>query len=762
MLSPRFKIQNDILGTLILSRPIGFKEASFETKEHPDFRDLSIDYTSGLKFYGSDGKNDGGMDRLLRIEREQGIDAEALFIIEMSTDGVNYNLEHSGMFDFESLEEIREEEKYVKINTKQTNIQTKTLKRKEHKVNLNDRISIDGAAISNYAPNVLTIQGRTLEKTFEANYSNDVPDFNTSNGQFEGDFGTYNIGFQNIIINEVQATSFTSMSNNDPIPMLVAPDDGDYQVDLSYTADLHIFSFKTVVFGGNEHPTPSRFIYETWYKINDGPRQSMKTVIVPETGVVFDFHFGYSFSMSQNFNLRKDDELFIFGSTFVDVGGSGQVYHQVNIKAGQALITGLTTFRETQAKSYTIHDAFAIICESITGKNNIFYSEFLGNLTTQFQSYLANGVFSYLALTNGKNLRGIDENFSASLMDLYSSLNAIVPLCLTFEKIDGVERIRIEHVRYAYNFEVHKQYRVKYLNRSVDKNLIYNKIISRYQKWEAENVNGRNEPNSSREYATQLKKVGREYKIESKVIAASQVIETTRRKFDEKTTDYKFDNDLFFLCLKRTLNGGSPSEMGQLEKDENYFSVLNYVKPETAMNLRLSPTMNVLRHSAMFSAGLRVYGGSVLKLTEAKGLENLTTGDNITFPGNFNGQLLDEAENIVWNYANIDDVEPIFTGNIYECKIPLSFEEYIELKDIENRDLNGNLTKFKSIQLSEDGIKWVTCRIRLKGYNPYQPLAEIEAYELNTEGVLNAAPSSMLITNGEKALITDDFNLILP
>jgi hypothetical protein len=119
--------------------------------------------------------------------------------------------------------------------------------------------------------------------------------------------------------------------------------------------------------------------------------------------------------------------------------------------------------------------------------------------------------------------------------------------------------------------------------------LVYGTVQIGYNKWEAEEYNGLDEPNTKREYRRNIDSNSKELDLISELIAAGYTIEVTRRKNQGKTgtADTPYDNDIFIV--------NSFYQDGDLFAYRGASDSSNLYSPSTRMNLRLTPVRNLLR-----------------------------------------------------------------------------------------------------------------------------------------------------------------------
>jgi hypothetical protein len=96
---------------------------------------------------------------------------------------------------------------------------------------------------------------------------------------------------------------------------------------------------------------------------------------------------------------------------------------------------------------------------------------------------------------------------------------------------------------------------IRKVSRDSDASLIYSIYKGGYEKWETWNNNGLNDIFGDREYRTELAELSNTLQQVCKWIASDYAIEFTRRLYGTTTSDWKFDDDIFFLCFKPCWTG---------------------------------------------------------------------------------------------------------------------------------------------------------------------------------------------------------------
>jgi hypothetical protein len=258
-------------------------------------------------------------------------------------------------------------------------------------------------------------------------------------------------------------------------------------------------------------------------------------------------------------------------------------------------------FDETTTKAWAIHELFSRLTHATSNEPSSFRSNYFGRTNSQPFSYPVTGCGGYTAITNGLKLRQYEDERSAIIVSIQDLLDSM-------DSLHGIgwgvlnNKMIVEPIEYFYQSNVLKKLDfVPSFEMRIAQDKYVNEIQIGYEKWETEDVNGLEEPNSIHSYS--LPKVQRKNRIDkiSPYIGGSYAIETTRRRPQSifTTFDWKFDTDNFILALKHNVN-----ELNVCEKDENFSNVTNLLEPDTTYNLRYSPARNLLRQLKAFTGGL--------------------------------------------------------------------------------------------------------------------------------------------------------------
>jgi hypothetical protein len=365
-------------------------------------------------------------------------------------------------------------------------------------------------------------------------------------------------------------------------------------------------------------------------------------------------------------------------------------------------VTALTTFPETESEGFLIHDVAGAILDRITTPDR-FYSEYFGSPLTNYRQYENEGCAWNYAAFKGLHIRGYtlsEKKHFESFRGFWGGANPLFNLGLGYEEINGLQCIRVEHKSYFFDPDpVVNLSWVNNIEESQDKDHQFKKITVGYNKWQAEDVSGIDDPQTKSIFATLFKNIGIEISIVSEWIAASLAIESTRRKTIEKRTDYKFDNDTFIIALNPEPDG-SPTVFTP-ELDENFESVSSLSNSDTRYNLFLTPLRNFHRWLTYFNGCLQKYLSSSYKFVSGEGNYDLTTDYNCT------SGIKKDCEGTACGSVSESGIVPVtvdylFSPVLWEFEHPLTWDDYKLIRD----------NRTKAIGVSTSETEHATCFIK--------------------------------------------------
>lgn len=415
----------------------------------------------------------------------------------------------------------------------------------------------------------------------------------------------------------------------------------------------------------------------------------------------------------------------------------------------------------TDADVFMINEAVSRTIESITNNQLRLYSEYLGRVDSQPFNFEKNGAGSLAAITNGlkirrvKNQDGTAPSLFVTLNQLYNDLNALHNIGLGVEKLIGTRElsddltddransidnnfvVRIENWKWFYrNQIILRCLDVDKITRTVQPDKHITQFTTGYDKWEAEQYNGLDEFLTKRKYATQLTQVSNSVEKVSKMIASGFALEITRRQ-DATSTDWRYDNECFIICVEP--DGDSYKvELG------NILNPQNILDPATIYNYRISPVRNLLRWFDRLIASYRNPDGGFLKFTEGDG-NIVASGQMMSDFARIENKELQENQNIdITVFAEESYAKAPFFLEKIQFSYPLTVAEYKSLL------VNPYCLILYSYK-GRAGAGWID----EVSYKPNDGLADFSLIPSKMTGVDNSLNSSWIITEDGEVITTE-------
>jgi hypothetical protein len=143
-------------------------------------------------------------------------------------------------------------------------------------------------------------------------------------------------------------------------------------------------------------------------------------------------------------------------------------------------ITADTIVEDSTAKAIAIHEGWSRLCEIITDQKLAFRSEYFGRVNSQGISYSGNGCAAFTAITNGLNIRGLEERIETTLADMFDSCNSVWGCGLGLVKVGNDWLVEVEELDYFYsNNEILRFDNVANIQMRHVQDRIYNEISVR-------------------------------------------------------------------------------------------------------------------------------------------------------------------------------------------------------------------------------------------------------------------------------------------
>lgn len=667
----RFTLSHANLGTQVISEPDGWKEAKLKMERHPEFHSLVEYFEGSFIFYGENNVDNGGADFIKQCENLYGLDAEITILIEadIDGDGVYEETVFNGQLDLTQLKEVQDNK--IQVPIIRNDLWAKFITRKETPVNLRSTTDLDGNAVSVPESVDINLISQKVEKKFDG-YLLETRTFDetelTTNDYIQLDVEVYTL-------DEIETKYTLPITTNTEIPASVidVEEEGSYEFDLRVEVSIvHYDTAGTYPDCSIERTVTGSASYLNLYiQIND---ETAVQFTEESTPLIFE-NIATIYTYTGTRSLRKGDQIKIYGDivgNISDLGNAGATLwiHSFNgigsvlvptpvaDNVGEACtylpatepsnlsiaapsgeefptrfqITAQTTYPNTTAQAFLIHDAMYAILQRITDPTNGGYSAYLGSTSTTTRQYAANGCAWKNICLPGLQVRGYtfdEKQFSLSFDKWWKGASPIFNLGLGYEDVNGTEMIRVENRSRFYDATGISAYfdNVREISRVYDQAMLYNRIEVGYNKWQSEDISGIDDPQTKRVWATILKKADQALQIISQWITASVAIEVTRRKTTEKSEDWRYDDDVFMIAVSDTVV--SPDRFVP-ELNENFTSVSGLKNSDLRYNMIHTPLRMLLRWGAWWNSCLQKYQSSELKFVSGEGNYDMTSDHSCT------------------------------------------------------------------------------------------------------------------------------------
>lgn len=345
--------------------------------------------------------------------------------------------------------------------------------------------------------------------------------------------------------------------------------------------------------------------------------------------------------------------------------------YQINlIKSTGALIETIVDVIPEQYQSIYFNEPFDINVDMLAGEKLFIYEDSVGSLQSQsgilisdsemFVSYNTisepshckalrpkyvfdqlikkmNGGAPYptqsfilkeweqLCLTSGDAIRQIEgAKLKTSFKDFFTSINSLVNV--GFGPANGKAVLEAKSYFFQPTLTTIDVGEIKDFHLEPYTQVIYNTIKAGYPDTSYDEINGRDEYNSTQNYSTPITRIQKELNLVSAYRADSYGIEFLRINLEgKKSTDSSSDNDVFFIKVK-----SAPEAEGYFlpETAEVYSAVSGVQSGSTAYNMDISPKKNLLRHGDYLHGMLDRLDGRFINFESAlKNKELVTTRD---------------------------------------------------------------------------------------------------------------------------------------
>jgi hypothetical protein len=692
-------IFNFYINDIEVEEPVGFDGTTIKLKRSDKWHGVMVESNDNkLQFYGD------GYLMLKALYDASGIDAVAVFKVESVCEGEQVDSTEFNITFFE-YKEYCGGDCYCEVGIERAGCFFKFRNSLDTKVNLDSTATLNGVSLPsyNYLGKVIEVPAQALKYGVEGENSSDIDfdmlvdspsyqfyfpsslytggteyffdlyppydvkidDIDTSNilpSFFERCFAPSSLiygGAEEIIQNNVRA----SCTGSDFVLT------GKHKIDLTVRMDGSIAS-------GITSPAFAFTINKT--NASDTIISTLRTdIIVPTITVhsVTDKTYNYSIDIDYNetFTLGAGEKINVF-TRFATRLFTGEIkefkytwYANSNVNVSTVALCD-----SSDAKLYMVNESLSRVTEYNTDNCLQVYSEYLGRPDSAPFEFDTETCAGLMAITKGLLLRGVpvpNNPFSVSFNELITALNTIYPLGYTVENMGVNEVLRVENWDWYYqDMELIDLGDVS-ANIAPEISLHFKNIKTGYDKYETENYNGLFDIHGEREYTTKL--VNHDATIDNicKFVASGYAIELTRQQGDTNSKDWRYDNDTFLLCMRR-------SGDDIIVEQDNITDDDNILDPPTLLNFRITPARMVSNWFKYITAFMR----GVREVVFSSGKGNTLAEGRCISDCDISGNVLAENQNIdsndIANYTT-----PIFTAETVEIKgVPVSFRQYLEIK----------------------------------------------------------------------------------
>ncbi len=639
----RYTLRSKHLDPLIITEPIGWKDDEKEFSRHEKYHGIIVKFSNSLKFI------DSGADYILLIFDIDDINGEIELIKDEKHPQTDEWTEiYSGYLDLSTLSQ---ENGQVSVKFNSGGLEQLLKSRESEQVEIDRTSTIDGGSIPPLNTIDVELEGRRIFlKT-----------------KYEKDKGT------NFITLNVESDAGNTRRATTGFPLKLINKSHENAQNVIFGSE-----------GGSSAGTNGINFFAVSDRIRNlrvkGEKIQFKPVVT-----AWDFDWAIisvcltTYQDGVAYNLKSRDYLFssqnFTGSSFGQIVQTHNIFRELNFDKNITLLEGESLalefyiesdlssglnrhfrvdftemngnlfvdensfFEKTVTKSILAHEMADRLVTIATGKQNAFYSDFLGRTDI---GYPVDGKGSLVAFTHGFWVRGFDklplpsegppkvENMfkplTTSPKDFFESMHSVWNTGIGIEKIGFNERVRLEPLSFFYNNNVTiKIGQVKNVKRNVVSDKYYSSVEAGYELGgDYEEACGLDEYNAKATFTTVINRIKNTFTKISKYRADSYGLEFTRRKQKSlnDTEDTARDNHIWFLDLKRGVTAIFKQRKWQDDFSQEPTGVFS---PETATNLRLSPVNCLFRHSWWFSGSLVKFATDKLKYGSSTANSKLNT-----------------------------------------------------------------------------------------------------------------------------------------
>lgn len=659
----RFTLAHEDIGTEEIDGPVGWDDMQHVIARDAVYHGVTVKYTLDFNFIRT------GRDFLQTVYHALGVEGVVLLTVyELNPNEHSYFASYQGRINLSAYVATEVD---ASTNAEETGFTRALLNLEDVEVDLTSLVSYTGNALQKFPVEgtEIMLHSKAVVKRFEGYVTDKAPAYNYRPVTREEEtMGTLSLGFDDIKYNEFGLYNYGTGLNfstwaGDEDELVEFKEEGTITVELNVDVRVQCF-----LYSGDFDEAKIHF-----YVGINGQRQRIfywySRAAWGGDNINGDLDYTMRVYFKADFNVKIGDKLYAYGKCELSdlstpLIGSFEFEWQITPNPATYLkVSGSTTTPATTASGYFIHEVFARIVSSLTGRSDAFYSEILGRTDSAPVSYAQDGEMALLMLLNGSSIRGfplLDRPPFADLKTAYSAAYALRPIGMGVEQLeDGGERVRIEGLEHFYqNVVVLELGMVADLKLSVAAEYYANTVEVGYEKWESGEDNSLDEVNTKQVRTTAITQLKGAYSALSKYVASGYLIESVRRIQFQDTPSKEDTNDKtnFWVALLRKVSGGFETERTQLVT-----YTANLLSPDTSYNLRWTPMRNAIRHGRRIRAGLFKNEKQPVRFTQGNA--------NYIAETQFVGEAAPVVENgaITGNYL----AQPLWYPEYYDFTAPL-------------------------------------------------------------------------------------------
>jgi hypothetical protein len=668
--------------TQIISEPIGWDEIKVILDRDAEYFGLVELFEVSLTFYGDNGTHDGGLNFIDTILRNYGINETITMRIQVSEDGVEFDLLCEYILNLESYKRI--DNRKATCGLLRDGAWSRFVNREDTPVDIQSTESLSGQSVIPAEPMTLRLPSQKLRQQYAGHLDRSAGYPGTGAIIIETNNRYVQFDWNIDDISEVKEKFWLPITDNPSKPANIFELEFAGTVRVQATIDIRNHG------GPSNTDRPSTFM-DVYIQFDSNTPIAFSTFDFSGTPFLFPVT---RFTIDEEYEFKEPGgKITIYGDRhntdysirvmYQEFNNTNQVQVLNNIT-----VTHDTVFPETETDGFFIHDLGDAILQRIADRP--LYSEFLGAEFTRSRQYAEMGCGSNHVAAKGLHVRGyslMDKKFFESFKNFWNGINPVFNLSMFDDVVNNEPVYRIEPKSYVLN-DTPSLYLnwVNNIEQSFDKNVIFKEINVGYNKWQSEDIRGLDDPQTKSVFTTVFEFIGTKLNILSTYIAASLAIEVTRRKSILKSADYKFDNDTFLIAVNPSPDGSPASPETYIpELDENFASTSNLLHAESRYNLFLTPIRNLLRWANYINGALLKYLTTSYKFASGEG--------NYDFASQYDCSdgLKKDCEGTVCSNisesGNIDlathgaTLGHLFTPETYDFEHPLTWEEYKTIRE---------------------------------------------------------------------------------